>query len=128
MTSTSNLRTLSSIPSLSHQPHHACYNPAISERRSNPTANMTDSIPKRGSKEMLATTIIAVAIQTSQPIDSNAPSFLTTIPPEIRNEIYMLLFQRDEPIIYTGPRHHRATEFYDDEHNNEDTIRREEQA
>jgi hypothetical protein len=36
---------------------------------------------------------------TSGPANPNQPSFLMTLPPEIRNRIYELLFKRDEPVL-----------------------------
>ncbi|KAF9692003.1 hypothetical protein EKO04_010137 [Ascochyta lentis] len=36
---------------------------------------------------------------TSSPADASAPSFLTTIPPEVRNAIYAVLFKRDKPVL-----------------------------
>jgi hypothetical protein len=38
----------------------------------------------------------------SQLADQESPSFLTTLPPEIRNEVYRWLLVREEPIIYDG--------------------------
>ncbi|KAH7086590.1 hypothetical protein FB567DRAFT_629621 [Paraphoma chrysanthemicola] len=35
----------------------------------------------------------------SQPEDPNEPSFLTTLPPEVRNAIYEFAFLREEPIV-----------------------------
>ncbi|KAF2246650.1 hypothetical protein BU26DRAFT_567002 [Trematosphaeria pertusa] len=40
---------------------------------------------------------------TSHPEDPTAPSFLSTLPAEIRNEVYNLLFKRDEPIVVLDP-------------------------
>jgi hypothetical protein len=40
----------------------------------------------------------------SQPTNHDSPSFLTTLPPEIRNEVYRWLLVREEPIIYDGCR------------------------
>ena len=42
--------------------------------------------------------IIGITQSTSQPTDPDAPSFLTTLPAEIRNAIYKILFKRDRPI------------------------------
>ncbi|KAF2030525.1 hypothetical protein EK21DRAFT_111838 [Setomelanomma holmii] len=36
---------------------------------------------------------------TSSPAIPDAPSFLTTLPPEIRNHVYEVLFKRDEPVL-----------------------------
>jgi hypothetical protein len=36
---------------------------------------------------------------TSGPANPDQPSFLTTLPPEIRNHIYELLLKRDEPVL-----------------------------
>jgi hypothetical protein len=43
----------------------------------------------------------------SQPSNQDSPSFLTTLPPEIRNEVYKWLLVREEPIIYDGCRSDR---------------------
>lgn len=42
--------------------------------------------------------IIEITQSTSQPADPDAPSFLTTLPAEIRNAVYKILFERDDPI------------------------------
>jgi hypothetical protein len=42
--------------------------------------------------------IIGITQSTSQPADPDAPSFLTTLPAEIRNAIYKILFTRAGPI------------------------------
>jgi hypothetical protein len=39
----------------------------------------------------------------SSPADPDAPSFLSNLPPEIRNAIYELLFKRDEPVLLHDP-------------------------
>jgi hypothetical protein len=51
-------------------------------------------------------TPIPIQIQrgASQPATRVGPSFLTTLPSEIRNEVYKWLFERNEPIIYDGCR------------------------
>jgi hypothetical protein len=36
---------------------------------------------------------------TSGPARPDEPSFLTTLPSEIRNRIYEFLFERDEPVL-----------------------------
>jgi hypothetical protein len=46
----------------------------------------------------------------SQPADQDCPSLLTTLPPEIRNEVYRWLLVREEPIIYDGCRSDRERE------------------
>jgi hypothetical protein len=43
----------------------------------------------------------------SSPADPNAPSFLTTLPPEVRNTIYEVLFKRDKPVLL-----HNADTYY----------------
>jgi hypothetical protein len=35
----------------------------------------------------------------SKPAEPNSPSFLTTLPPELRNRIYEVLFRRNEPVL-----------------------------
>lgn len=40
-----------------------------------------------------------IANTAAQPHDPNAPSFITTLPAEIRNAIYEILFKRDEPVL-----------------------------
>ncbi|KAH6642901.1 hypothetical protein C7974DRAFT_351893 [Boeremia exigua] len=69
---------------------------------------------------------------TSSPADPNEPSFLTTLPPEVRNAIYEALFKRDDPVLlhdadacyprYPDPAsymadddHMEQLEFYDEE-------------
>jgi hypothetical protein len=42
--------------------------------------------------------IIEITQSTSQPADPDTPSFLTTLPAEIRNAVYAILFKRDKPI------------------------------
>lgn len=42
--------------------------------------------------------IIEITQSTSQPADQDAPSFLTTLPAEIRNAVYNILFKHDGPI------------------------------
>jgi hypothetical protein len=67
---------------------------------------MTELIRKRwpGSTESPITSPPTIDIRqnASEPIDPAEPSFLTTLPAKLRNEVYKWLFHRDEPIIYTG--------------------------
>ena len=47
---------------------------------------------------MPATRPISIPRTASSPIDPQAPSLLTTFPPELRNRIYELLFHRGKPV------------------------------
>ncbi|KAF2820319.1 hypothetical protein CC86DRAFT_412194 [Ophiobolus disseminans] len=69
---------------------------------------------------------------TSKSADNSEPSFLTTLPPEIRNNIYECVFLRDEPIFivdaheYTKPPvwdEKRPLIFYDDDDDGYDGYR-----
>jgi hypothetical protein len=75
---------------------------------------MTELIRRRGpwSEEPPAT--VDIRRTHSEPINPGQPSFLTTLPAELRNEVYKWLFHRDEPIIYTGSRSWRDPYFYRD--------------
>jgi hypothetical protein len=35
----------------------------------------------------------------SNPAEPNSPSFLATLPPELRNRVYEVLFRRNEPVL-----------------------------
>jgi hypothetical protein len=73
---------------------------------------MTELIRRRGpwSEEPPAT--IDIRRIPSEAIDHGQPSFLTTLPAELHNEVYTWLFHRDEPVIYTGSRLWRDPDFY----------------
>jgi hypothetical protein len=63
---------------------------------------MTEPIRRRWPGIRARPVNIDIRNNASQSIDPNEPSFLTTLPAELRNEVYKWLFHRDEPIIYTG--------------------------
>ena len=63
---------------------------------------MEDPIPEWQSRPRPVT--IDIPKRCSQPAVPGAPSFLTSLPPELRNHVYTWLFIRDEPIVYTGVR------------------------
>ncbi|KAH7086312.1 hypothetical protein FB567DRAFT_603224 [Paraphoma chrysanthemicola] len=44
-------------------------------------------------------TSISIPYTQSRPVELSLPSFLTTLPPELRNRIYELLFKRNEPVL-----------------------------
>lgn len=46
--------------------------------------------------------IIEIERSMSRPLESNAPSFLTTFPAEVRNALYQSLFERD-PVVLMEP-------------------------
>lgn len=46
-----------------------------------------------------AATFIEIPKVNSSSIELTAPSFLTTLPPEIRNNVYELLFKGDSPVL-----------------------------
>lgn len=46
----------------------------------------------------------------SEPTNPDAPSFLTHLPPEMRNAIYEVLFKRDKPVLV-----HNASVYHTDE-------------
>jgi hypothetical protein len=75
---------------------------------------MTELIRRRGpwSEEPPAT--IDIRRTPSEPIDPGQPSFTTTLPTELRNEVYKWLFHRDEPIIYTGSKSCSTPDFWRD--------------
>jgi hypothetical protein len=60
----------------------------------------------------------------SQPADGDSPSFLTTLPAELRNQVYRWLFVREEPIVYDNCHSHDAREpsFDSDEYCGENFI------
>jgi hypothetical protein len=51
----------------------------------------------------MATTLVPIRQGRSAPAGPNLPSLLTTLPPEICNKIYDLLFVQSEPIEITSP-------------------------
>ncbi|KAI4610709.1 hypothetical protein J4E83_008323 [Alternaria metachromatica] len=57
---------------------------------------------------MATPTVIEIPKTKSAAADPSARSFLTTIPPEIRNRIYECLFKRDGPVILDDGQVHRA--------------------
>jgi len=65
---------------------------------------MTRTIPKRRNWYPVPPTPILIKIRDdlSCPAMVIEPSFLTSLPAEIRNEIYGWLFKRNDPIIYIG--------------------------
>lgn len=46
----------------------------------------------------------------SSPADPNAPSFLTNLPPDIRNAVYEVIFKRDRPLLIHNPEAYHAIE------------------
>jgi hypothetical protein len=42
----------------------------------------------------------------SRPIDPGAPSLLTSVPPEVRNAIYDVLFTRDQVLVHNTKAYH----------------------
>lgn len=61
---------------------------------------INEPIPIRGglNDRLSKPPIIEITQSMSQPADPDAPSFLTTLPAEIRNAVYAILFKQDEPI------------------------------
>ncbi|KAH6240301.1 hypothetical protein HBI15_023560 [Parastagonospora nodorum] len=59
----------------------------------------------------------------SCPETNDRPSFLTTLPAELRNNVYIWLFARDDPTIYTGPgRRDREPDFFSKFNDNYDEM------
>jgi hypothetical protein len=52
----------------------------------------------------------------SSPADPNAPSFFTSLPPEMRNAIYEVLFKHDEPVLVHNANAYHAQEPYRDDY------------
>lgn len=50
-------------------------------------------------RDNVTPTTIAIPRTVSIPADANAPSLLTTLPPELRNRIYEILFKSDDPVM-----------------------------
>ncbi|KAF1954611.1 hypothetical protein CC80DRAFT_567200 [Byssothecium circinans] len=50
---------------------------------------------------------IRIKKKTSSPAIAGEPSFVTTMPAELRNEVYKLLFLDDEPLVVMEPQDHR---------------------
>ncbi|KAH4080451.1 hypothetical protein HBH46_229970 [Parastagonospora nodorum] len=60
-------------------------------------------------------TYIQIMKTASSPADPNAPSFLTSLPPEMRNAIYEVLFKREEPVLVHNAHQYHAHEPYRDD-------------
>ncbi|KAH4042116.1 hypothetical protein HBI23_030210 [Parastagonospora nodorum] len=66
---------------------------------------------------------VEVLKASSCPETNDRPSFLTTLPAELRNNVYKWLFARDDPIIYTGPgRRDREPDFFPKFNDNYDEM------
>lgn len=52
---------------------------------------------------MAAPAFVKIGKVVSGPADPSAPSILTTLAPEIRNNIYGHLFKRDKPVLLHDP-------------------------
>jgi hypothetical protein len=66
------------------------------------------------------TSLKSVPKTMSSPNDPGAPSFLTSLPPEMRNMIYEILFKRDEPVLVHNAEAYHAeppqrSDYYDEE-------------
>jgi hypothetical protein len=67
--------------------------------------------------------IIQILKACPAPADPSAPSFLTTLPPEIRNTVYEVLLKRDEPVLVHDADACHATEPTRDQFSNLETFR-----
>ncbi|KAH5328892.1 hypothetical protein HBI82_026590 [Parastagonospora nodorum] len=66
---------------------------------------------------------VKVLKASSCPETNDRPSFLTTLPAELRNNVYIWLFARDDPTIYTGPgRRDREPDFFSKFNDNYDEM------
>jgi hypothetical protein len=95
-----------SVLRLSRQLHftsiHSSQNHGLS---AHPAHSMVETIPMRSKNlecRWKRPTIISIEKSVSTPATTDAPSFLTTLLPELRNEVYQWLFHREEPIVFTG--------------------------
>ncbi|KAH6642939.1 hypothetical protein C7974DRAFT_447774 [Boeremia exigua] len=92
---------------------------------------LNEPIPMRGGPNDTAEPqVIEIQRSTSQPADPDAPSFLTTFPPEVRNAVYEILFKRDQPILVIDPEMQEEYPAWleDDEYRSGDSSEDESQA
>jgi hypothetical protein len=86
------------------------HHPTRSSARNGELTTMATIVPMHDEWHKPRAMPMRIPKGVSQPADQDCPSLLTTLSPEIRNEVYRWLLVREEPIIYDGCRSDRERE------------------